>query len=54
MGAYVGHEVGRFVIILSCRDGRKCFWIDPGKVSNFEVDHAFLDKIIGTGRNCKL
>ena len=31
MGAYVGHGVGRVLIILSCRDGRKCFGLTRGK-----------------------
>ena len=29
-------------------------WVDQEKVSNFEANYAFLDKIIGTGRNCKV
>ena len=31
MGAYLGHGVGPFVIVLSCRDGRKCFGLTRGK-----------------------
>ena len=36
------------------RDGRKCFGLTRGKCQIFVVNYAFLDKIIGTGRNCKL